>query len=170
LKLSPDRRKASLSLFVSDLAFRLSTTAASPILVRDNRDRQASWTIWLIFHLPHNYPVVAERTRFAASQKSCEVFTMEPINRGARISIASAEQCGVGPAGIGESVMQQRRRVKQTQSLEERLAQEANRLREEAKLLPPGGEREALLRKARQAETGSHMSEWLTSPGLRPPE
>jgi hypothetical protein len=27
-----------------------------------------------------------------------------------------------------------------------------------------------VIRKARQAETASHMNEWLTSPGLRPPE
>jgi hypothetical protein len=63
-----------------------------------------------------------------------------------------------------------RRRFKQTKSLEERLAQEAKRLREEVKLLPPGAVRDALLRRARQAETGSHMSEWLSSPGLRPPK
>jgi hypothetical protein len=62
-----------------------------------------------------------------------------------------------------------RRRFKQTQSLEERLAEKAKRLREEAKSLPPGAVREALLRKARQAETGSHMSQWLSSPGLQPP-
>jgi hypothetical protein len=66
--------------------------------------------------------------------------------------------------------MTQRRRFKQTTTLEERLAQEAERLREEAKKLPHSHERETLLRKARQAETGSHMSEWLTSGGLRPPE
>jgi hypothetical protein len=63
----------------------------------------------------------------------------------------------------------QRRHFKQTQSLEERLSEEAKRLRAEAKLFPPGPERDALIRKARQAETGSHMSEWLTSPGLQPP-
>jgi hypothetical protein len=63
----------------------------------------------------------------------------------------------------------QRRRFKQTQSLEERLANEAKRLREEANLLPPGALRDAVLRKARQAETGSQMSEWLHSPGLQPP-
>jgi hypothetical protein len=63
----------------------------------------------------------------------------------------------------------ERRRFKQTQSLEERLAEEAKRLREEAKSLPPAAQRENLLRKARQAETGSHMSEWLRSPGLQPP-
>ena len=66
--------------------------------------------------------------------------------------------------------MRQRRRFKLTSSLEERLAEEAERLREEAKLLPPGAERETLLRKARQCDTGSHMSEWLRSPELRPPE
>ena len=65
--------------------------------------------------------------------------------------------------------MEQRRRFKQTQSLEERLATEAKRLREEAKALAPGIARESLLRKARQTETASHMSEWLSSPGLRSP-
>jgi len=63
-----------------------------------------------------------------------------------------------------------RRRFKQVQSLEIRLADEAKRPREEAKLLSPGAEREARLRRARQAETGSHMSEWLSSPGLQPPK
>jgi hypothetical protein len=66
--------------------------------------------------------------------------------------------------------MQPQRRLKQLKSLEERLAEDANRLREEAKLLPPGAMREATLRKARQAETGSHMSAWLRSPGLQPPK
>jgi hypothetical protein len=64
----------------------------------------------------------------------------------------------------------QRRRFKQTQSLDERLAEVAKRLREEARSLPPGSRREEMLRKARQAETGSHISEWLQSPGLQPPE
>jgi len=63
-----------------------------------------------------------------------------------------------------------RRRFKQTDLLEDRLAEEAIRLRAEAKLLPPGAARDEMIRKARQAETGSHMSEWLRSPGLRPPE
>ena len=66
--------------------------------------------------------------------------------------------------------MQKRRRFMQTVSLEERLAQEAERLREEAKKLPHGPEREILLRTARQAKTGSYMSEWLRPPGLYPPE
>jgi hypothetical protein len=64
----------------------------------------------------------------------------------------------------------QRRRFKQSKSLEERLSEEAKRLRAEAKLLPPGAVRDEMIRKAQQAETGSRINEWLTSPGLRPPE
>lgn len=43
-----------------------------------------------------------------------------------------------------------RRRVKQTRSLEERLGDEAKALREKAQSLPPGSEKEALLKKARR--------------------
>ena len=66
--------------------------------------------------------------------------------------------------------MQQRRRFTQTTSLEDRLADEARRLREEAELLPHGPVREAAIRRARQAETGSHINQWLRSPGLQPPK
>jgi hypothetical protein len=66
--------------------------------------------------------------------------------------------------------MQKRRRFKQTLSLEDRLTEEARRLRDEAELLPHGPVRDAALRRARQAETGSHMTEWLRSPGLQPPK
>lgn len=59
-----------------------------------------------------------------------------------------------------------RRRFNQTQTLEGRLAEEVKRLREEAKLLPHGAVREATILRARQAEVGSHMSEWFRSPGL----
>jgi hypothetical protein len=64
----------------------------------------------------------------------------------------------------------QRRRFKHTLTFPERLDQEAERLRTEAEKLPPGIEREELLRKARQAETALHVNAWLSSPGLRPPE
>ena len=64
----------------------------------------------------------------------------------------------------------ERRSFNQTLSLEERLAEEAKRLRVEAKLLPPGARRDETIRRARQAETGSRMSEWLRSPGLKPPK
>jgi hypothetical protein len=62
------------------------------------------------------------------------------------------------------------RRSEQALSLEERLTAEAKRLREQAATLPPGPEREELIRKARLTETGAHINDWLTSPGLRPPE
>jgi hypothetical protein len=64
----------------------------------------------------------------------------------------------------------QRGRFNQIQSLEKRLAEEAKHLREQAKSLRPGAERDSVIRKARQAETASHMNQRLTSPGLRPPE
>jgi hypothetical protein len=67
-------------------------------------------------------------------------------------------------------VREQRRRLKQLKSLEERLAEDAKRLREEAKLLSPGALRKQILRKARQAETGSYMNEWLRSSELQPPQ
>jgi len=56
-----------------------------------------------------------------------------------------------------------------TVNLEEQFAAEAKRLREKAETLPPGIVREDLLRRARQAETGSHMTEWLSSRGLQSP-
>jgi hypothetical protein len=60
----------------------------------------------------------------------------------------------------------ERRGVKHQTPFEERLAIKANRLREEAKNLPPGSERDDLVRKARQTDTASHLTEWLTPPGL----
>lgn len=45
----------------------------------------------------------------------------------------------------------------------------AEQTREEAQKLPPGKARDAMLKKARQLETACHMSEWVSSPGLRPP-
>jgi hypothetical protein len=62
-----------------------------------------------------------------------------------------------------------RRRFKDLLSLRERLDQEAERLRYEAKRLPHGADREILIRKARQAETATRIDEWLSSPGLRAP-
>ncbi|WP_050421282.1 hypothetical protein [Bradyrhizobium tropiciagri] len=60
-----------------------------------------------------------------------------------------------------------RRRVKQTLSLEERLARRANELRERALTLQPGTEKEALLKLARQAEIGAGMTEWLRASNLQ---
>ena len=66
---------------------------------------------------------------------------------------------------------QQRRRVKHTATFEERLANEAIKFRAAAEQQPPGSKaRELLLRRARQAETASHINGWLNSPGLQPPK
>jgi len=53
--------------------------------------------------------------------------------------------------------------------LGDRLAHEAERLRQNSRTVPVGKERETLLRKARQLETASHIDEWLSSPGLQTP-
>jgi hypothetical protein len=65
--------------------------------------------------------------------------------------------------------MSTRRRFKQTETLEQRLSKEAEQLRKEAQGTPPGIDRDRLIRRARLAETASHMSGWLSSPGLQPP-
>jgi len=66
--------------------------------------------------------------------------------------------------------MRKRPRIKQTLTLEDRLAREAQRLRAEAAVLPPGAGRDEALDKARQAETAARLSGWLSSPGLQPPQ
>lgn len=63
-----------------------------------------------------------------------------------------------------------RRTLNQAGTLKERLVAEVERLREQAKSLPPDPDREALELKAQQAETGLHMMDWLRSAGLQAPE
>jgi hypothetical protein len=66
---------------------------------------------------------------------------------------------------------QQRMRIKHKTSFEQRLAEQARIFREAAeKELPGSLARELLLRRVRQAETASHINEWLGSPGLRSPK
>jgi hypothetical protein len=64
----------------------------------------------------------------------------------------------------------ERLRVKQTVSLKERLASFAQEVREKASQLRPGPEQEALLKRARQADTAAHIDDWANSPGLQPPK
>jgi hypothetical protein len=64
----------------------------------------------------------------------------------------------------------QRRRFKQTISLKDRLASFAEEVRAKASQLRPGAEQDALLKKARQADTAAHLDEWANSPGLMPPK
>jgi hypothetical protein len=66
--------------------------------------------------------------------------------------------------------MEQRRRFTHQQPLQQRLENEAMRLRTQARGTHPGIERDRLIRRARQAETASHMDEWLRSPALDRPK
>ena len=64
--------------------------------------------------------------------------------------------------------MQRRRSVPHT--FEEKIAAEKAKLEAQGAKLKPGPQKDALLRKIRQLDTAAHVSEWLSSPGLRPPE
>jgi hypothetical protein len=64
----------------------------------------------------------------------------------------------------------QRRRFKQNFSLQDRLAAGPTGVREQAKKPPPGPERDELIKKARLADTASHLEDWASSPGLQPPK
>ena len=65
--------------------------------------------------------------------------------------------------------MSHRRRFKQSMSLKDRLIAFAKHAREKAEQLPPSITRDELLRKAHEADTASHLDEWINSPGLQPP-
>jgi hypothetical protein len=65
--------------------------------------------------------------------------------------------------------MQQRRRFQQQPPLDQRLGEQAKRLRKEAQGTPPGVERDKLIRLAQQAETAAKMDEWLSLRSLRTP-
>ena len=64
--------------------------------------------------------------------------------------------------------MQRRRSVPHT--FEENIAAEKAKLEAQVAKLEPGPQKDALLRKIRQLDIAAHMSEWLSSPGLQPPE
>jgi hypothetical protein len=59
----------------------------------------------------------------------------------------------------------QRRRFKQIVSFPDRLKTFAEELKARASELRPGPERDALLKRARRADTASHIDEWQTRPG-----
>ena len=63
-----------------------------------------------------------------------------------------------------------RRHFVQAVSLQDRLAAFAEEAPAKAERLPPGPERDEMLKKIRQAEVAAHLSDWANSPGLRPPK
>jgi hypothetical protein len=64
--------------------------------------------------------------------------------------------------------MQRRRSIPHT--FEENIAAEKAKLEAELAKLKPGPQMDALCKKIRQLDTATHMSEWLSSPGLQPPK
>ena len=74
------------------------------------------------------------------------------------------------PRLLASSIKKSHRRLKHTTSLKDRLNSFAMELREKASHLPSSEEREALLKRARLAETASHLNDWANSSGLRPPK
>lgn len=63
--------------------------------------------------------------------------------------------------------VKKRRCVQQTVGLEERLAGQARDDRERGRSLPPGKERESLLRQARRIDEATRMTKWLTMPSSK---
>jgi hypothetical protein len=63
-----------------------------------------------------------------------------------------------------------RRRFKQSLSLNDRLKLFSDKLRTRAAELRPGTERDALLKRARVADTTANIDQWLNSPGLQSPK
>jgi hypothetical protein len=75
------------------------------------------------------------------------------------------------PSSNGKQrIMQCRRRFRQWLSLNDRLKMFSDNLKSGAEILRPGRERDALLMKARIADTAAEINEWVNSPGLRPPK
>ena len=60
-----------------------------------------------------------------------------------------------------------KREISENQRLKERLIHQAEQAREHAKKVPPGCERDALLKNARRAEI---TDRWLSSSELQPPK
>jgi hypothetical protein len=74
------------------------------------------------------------------------------------------------PNPTRERAMFKRRRFRQQVTLQDRLAAWSKKVEEQANKLPPGPEREALIKKARQADVANHLADWARSPGLQPPK
>jgi hypothetical protein len=65
--------------------------------------------------------------------------------------------------------MKQRGHLKQDITLQDRIVAWVKEVRAQAAELPPGPDRDELLKKIRQAETAMHLDAWANSPGLQPP-
>lgn len=83
------------------------------------------------------------------------------------------DRTGRSTAGLGFfreiRVSKLRRRIKHTTSFAQRLIEEAAKFREAAERLPPGTERELLMKRVRQAEAAMQINDWLAAPQSAPP-
>ena len=61
-------------------------------------------------------------------------------------------------------------RQQSTPTFEDQIAADKTRLEAQVARLPDGRKKDELVKKIRQLETASHISDWLSSPGLRPPK
>jgi hypothetical protein len=64
----------------------------------------------------------------------------------------------------------QRRRRSAPHTFEDNIAAEKAKLEAQIATLKPGTQMDTLRKKIRQLDTVSRMSDWLSSPGLRPPK
>jgi hypothetical protein len=64
----------------------------------------------------------------------------------------------------------ERGRIKYKTSLRSCLRTRPSALRKQAKTMPPGAERDDLIRRASQNEAAANLNAWLTSPGLASPK
>lgn len=63
-----------------------------------------------------------------------------------------------------------RRRFKQQLTFQDRVVSWSREVLEVANALPPGPERDAMLKKVRQADVACHLDDWAKSPGLQSPK
>ena len=66
--------------------------------------------------------------------------------------------------------MSERKRVKQETSFHDRLKLFSDELKAKAATLRPGPERDEILKRARRADTASHIDQWANSVGLQSPK
>ena len=100
-----------------------------------------------------------------------QLFTADDLTVAKRI-IAIGDERSHGPSRLrkrGSPQMTQRRhRFKQELTLQDRLAAWSNEVLEQAAKLPPGPEKDALIKKARQATVACNLDDWASAPSLPP--
>lgn len=74
------------------------------------------------------------------------------------------------PDGGKERAMKHRRRFRHPIPLQDRLSAFVQAMRARAQLVPPGPERDELLKKAKKAEVAMRIEGWAKSSGLKSPK